>query len=114
MNKPKIVHITSSLQRGGAEQVLVTLIKGLQHAFHQTVIYLHDGPHRATIENLGVTCIPLRGYFSLYDPWLFLQLHTILKKIQPDLIHTLLWAATIAGRVAGRFLRIPVVSVYHG
>lgn len=114
MNKPKIVHITSSLRCGGAEQVLVTLIAGLRSSFVQTVIYVHDGPCRAMIEQLGVECIPLRGYFGVYDPWSFWRLRALLKKIKPDLIHTLLWAATVIGRAVGYTLRIPIVTVYHG
>lgn len=114
MNKYKIVHITSSLCRGGAEHVLHSLVHGLQQSYEQTVIYMHDGPYRIDIERLGIPCIKVSGLLMQYDLLFFVRLYQVIKRINPDLIHTLLWAGTIAGRVIGSLLSIPVVSMYHG
>ena len=63
-----IVHFTSSLKRGGAEVILSSLVRGLSNSFDQTVLYIHDGPHRHTIERLGVICIQIQGIVNIYDP----------------------------------------------
>ena len=110
----KLVHFSSSLKRGGAEAILSSLVHGLQDSFDQTVLYIHDGPHRHTIEQLGITCIQIRGTISTYDPLFVMRLYKLVRTLKPDLIHTLLWAATVSGRVIGHMLAIPVVTVYHG
>lgn len=114
MNKSKLVHITSSLQRGGAELVLSRIVRGLCTAFDQTVIYIHDGPQRAEIESYGVQCIQITGAMQTYDPFFFYRLYVLIKQLSPDLMHTLLWAATVSGRCIGTMLSVPVVSMYHG
>ncbi len=110
----RLVHFTSSLKRGGAEAILSSLVQGLQHSFNQTILYIHDGPHRHTIERLGVNCIQVQGVVSTYDPLFLMRLYKIVCTLKPDVLHTLLWAATVSGRIVGRMLNIPVVSVYHG
>jgi len=114
MNKPRIVHFTSSLKRGGAEGILYSLVAGLQDSFEQTVLYIHDGPYRHKLDALGIKCIKISGVFHTYDPGIFIRLYRELRRIRPHLMHTLLWAATVTGRVVGRLLAIPVVSIYHG
>jgi glycosyltransferase involved in cell wall biosynthesis len=98
---------------GGAERVLCTLVKGLAQDFDQTVIYVHDGPMRAELVALGIPVVQVQGLFTRYDPWFFVRLYRAVRKVQPDLVHTLLWAANVAGRIIARMLRIPVVSAYH-
>jgi len=110
----KIVHFTSSLKRGGAEAVLNSLVHGLQGSFDQTVLYIHDGLHRHTLEQQGIVCIQIYGIIGVYDPFFLMRLYKIMHALKPDLIHTLLWAAIVSGRVVGRMLNIPVVTVYHG
>lgn len=113
MNRPNLLHITSSLLVGGAERVLCTLVKGLAQDFDQTVIYVHDGPLRAELVALGIRVIQVQGKFMRYDPWFFIRLFTAVRVLQPDLIHTMLWAANVAGRLVARMLGIPVINAYH-
>lgn len=107
--KIKIVHFTSSLKMGGAEAVLCDLVHSLDHkTFEHAVIYIHDGPHRQCLQALGVP-----HYQIKYDPLFFINLMCSIQKIRPDIIHTLLSVANIMGRIAGKFLAIPVVSAWH-
>ncbi len=99
---------------GGAEQVLCSLIERLNSdEFEQQVIYFHDGPHVQTLKNLGVPVYKISGALCLYDPIFCWRLFRLLKKLQPDCLHTLLWSANFFGRVFARLLRIPCVSVVH-
>lgn len=110
----KVLHITSSLKIGGAEAVLCDLVKNLDtNRFEHHVIYFHEGPHLATIQKLGVATYHVQGLVSLYDPFFLIRLYRTVKKINPDLVHTLLWAANVSGRLVGTWLKIPVISSFH-
>lgn len=110
----KIVHIITSLKRGGAESLLVDfLAHPLSAKAEHTVIFFHDGPNRTRLEELGITCYPIKGAFCLYDPLFFLRLYMLVKKLRPACIHSWLWSANIASRIVGTLLRIPVLNSFH-
>lgn len=109
----RILHITSSLGIGGAESVLYYLIKHLQSDAEHMVIAFHDGPYREKLHACGIQVIVLRGLVVRYDPIFFIKLFWHIKQIQPDCIHSLLWAANVTARIIGRMLAIPVISAMH-
>jgi len=112
--KIKLLHVTSSLKIGGAEAVLVNIIKKLgDREFDHHVIFFHDGPNVEQVERLGAKVYRVKGIVSLYDPVFFMRLFFLIKKLSPNIIHSLLWSANIAARVIAWFLQIPNVSVYH-
>lgn len=112
--KIKLVHITSSLKMGGAETVLCDLIEHLgSQQFEHIVIYFHEGELLERLRSNGVRVYKVRGLWCMYDPFLFVRIYRLIKKIKPDCIHSLLWAANVTARIVGAFLRIPVVSVFH-
>jgi glycosyltransferase involved in cell wall biosynthesis len=113
MKKIKLLHITSSLKTGGAEKLLCDLITHLDPIFDHEVIYFHDGPHRKTIEAMNIQTHHIEGVVSIYDPIFFSRLYKLTKKINPDIIHTQLWAGNNAGRIVGKLLNKPVISVLH-
>ena len=109
-----IAHFISSLAHGGAEQVLITLVQELQkRGYCQAVLYIHDGPHRATLAQLGIATYQMKGVFFRYDPFFLLRVIVCLWKLKPHLLHTSLWMANLAGRIAARALRLPIVHAYH-
>lgn len=112
--KIKLLHITSSLKIGGAEAVLCDLVQNMDHAlFEHHVIYFHDGPHRAKLQEQGIAVHHIKGALFLYDPLFIIRLYRIIKEINPDCIHSLLWSANIAGRIMARLLGIPIVCAMH-
>jgi glycosyltransferase involved in cell wall biosynthesis len=114
MKKIKLLHMTSSLKIGGAEAVLCDLIANLDaDQFEHAVIYFHDGPHIKCLKNLGISTHQIKGCVSLYDPIFLFRLYSLVLHIKPDVIHTLLWAANVAGRIVGNQLNIPVISAHH-
>jgi len=112
--KKKIVHYITSLKWGGAEYILYQLVKSFLFEYHQTVLYVYDGPYRKKLEKLGINCVQVSGFLSTYDPFFWYQSYGLIKNISPNLIHTALWSSTIVGRIVGKLLSIPVISVYHG
>ena len=112
--KTKLLHVTSSLKIGGAETVLCDLIDGLgTQNFEHHVIFFHDGPRADQLRTMGVPLYHITGFVSLYDPIFFFRLFRAIKKLQPDCIHSLLWAANVSSRVIARMLSIPHICVYH-
>lgn len=114
MVRKKLLHVTSSLKIGGAETVLCDLIEGLgNREFEHHVIYFHGGPWEERLRSLGVPLYHVRGFISLYDPLFFFRLFRMIKKLRPDLIHSLLWSANVTSRVVAWLLSVPHVCVYH-
>lgn len=110
--KIKIAHVISSLKIGGAEAVLVDLIRALpQHEHH--VIYFHGGPHEQSLRDLGIFLYHIKGIVCLYDPFFWLRLVRIVRKLQPDILHGSLWAANFAVRMIGLMLKVPTMCALH-
>lgn len=114
-NSPiKVVHVISSLKRGGAEKWLVDMVGLLHdHGIVQKVIYFHAGPHENDIKSLGIESKLVRGLLFRYDPVFFIRLFAVIIRERPNIIHSSLWAANFIARIIGKFLRIPVVTTHH-
>lgn len=110
----KLLHIISSLEVGGAQAVLCDLIEHLDsEQFEHKVIYFHAGPHSARLQALGVQMYQVDGALFRYDPVFFIRLFKLVRRLKPDCIHSLLWAANVSSRVVGRMLGIRVISALH-
>jgi glycosyltransferase involved in cell wall biosynthesis len=111
MNGPvRVAFVINSLGTGGAErQLALTVAEIDRDRFDPVVVTLfHAGAFRAEVERAGV---------EVHDLGLPKDLRTAVKGVrdplaalQPDVIHTAMFEANVAGRLAGRRLRVPVVS----
>jgi glycosyltransferase involved in cell wall biosynthesis len=85
----KIAFLIPSLECGGAERQLVTLVKALdKKGFDITVLCFYpDGPLEKDLEDSGVKIISLekRGRWDVFS-FLWRLIH-YLKNLQPDLLH---------------------------
>lgn len=109
-----IVHIISSLERGGAQAVLYDLVRGLaQEGYTQSIIYFHDGPYTKRFADAGIPLYRVQGFILSYDPLALYRLYIIIKRCKPSGIHTILWAANWMGRIVARWLRIPCIASLH-
>lgn len=105
----RIVHVISSLKRGGAETVLASLLKHpLCDSIEHHVIYFHDGPLRQQLQKKNI-----RLYHIRYSPLFFFRFLYQMHAINPHGIHALLWFAIVSSSIVGFFLRIPVMAVFH-
>lgn len=114
MKKIKVVHLISSLKIGGAEALLVDLIRtlGVQQYEHH-VIYFHHGVHENRLRQLDIATYNVVGALSLYDPVFFIRLYRLIRDIKPDVIHSSLWAANFSARILGPILNIPTICAIH-
>jgi glycosyltransferase involved in cell wall biosynthesis len=110
----RLLHIISSLKRGGAESVLVDLLRSLPHdQYEHHVIYFHDGPNRLHIQALGIATYHIRGLLYRYDPSFWWRLSYHVATINPDVIHSALWMASLSARILAAYCAIPLICSVH-
>lgn len=109
--KPRIVLLIPTLDRSGAEKQLTLLAIGLpKDEFEVSVIALTRGGPLA--EDLAAGGIPLTviGKRSKFDPFSLMRLRSELRRQQPQILHTWLFAANSYGRMcAGTVPRTKIV-----
>lgn len=122
--KPYILHVIPTLDSGGAERQLLTYLSQpvLKDTFRHTVVMINvSNPHTDIPENFHVSDFEKHGIEviglglpgsrnvlkSIY------ALSKLIRKRRMDLIHTQLLWANIAGRIAGRFNGVPVISSFQ-
>lgn len=103
-----IIHIIPTLVRGGAEKQLVLLARGLpRDEFQVEVITLSaDGPLRAELEAAAIPVTAIGKRWKI-DPSAFARLTRELRRRQPALVHTWLFAANSYGRAAASRAGVP-------
>ncbi|MGL4860552.1 MAG: glycosyltransferase family 4 protein [Enterobacteriaceae bacterium] len=104
----KISHIITGLENGGAENMLLKLLIGIdKRRFDVNVISLTNrGVLAEQFEAAGVpvvTCNMQPGKFMLFG---FISLLRHLHSLKPDIIQTWLYHADMLGGIAGRLLGI--------
>ena len=105
----RVVYVIDSLAVGGAERSLASMAPELVAGGAQlTVVALHRRAGlRDELLEAGAHVVEIDGGSRRTWP---LQLVDIIRAVQPDLVHTTLFEANQAGRVAARWTRRPVVS----
>ncbi|MBA7597473.1 D-inositol-3-phosphate glycosyltransferase [subsurface metagenome] len=101
-NKVKILQLITSLNIGGTEHYLLSLVQRLnKRKYEVRVGYLKErGPLAEAIEREGISLYPLSC------PW---RLFLFLRKERIQLLHTYLYRANIMGRIIGRIAGVPVI-----
>ncbi|MBI5390620.1 glycosyltransferase [Candidatus Woesearchaeota archaeon] len=112
--KPKILHLITGLDIGGAERFLLNLLPELAKDFDVQIAYLKGkGTLVDAFQKRGicVTHIPMR---AMVDPLCLVNLITFLNKEKPDILHMHLFRAELYGTIAGKITGVPVfVSSKH-
>ncbi len=72
------------------------------------VVLTHTGPREAELRAAGVP-VHLIGKRSKFDPRAYARLKAKLVELQPDIVHTWLFAANSYGRMAARAAKVPVI-----
>jgi len=108
MNRKKLIHVTASLDQGGAETVLFNLVRGLLPFYDQQVISFRNGPFNQRIAALGVPVIVLPAGFLRFS-----VLYRMVCVQRPDVIHSLLWSSNAIMRFYARVFKIPLICAIH-
>ncbi|MBN8568911.1 MAG: glycosyltransferase [Ignavibacteria bacterium] len=105
----KICYIISNLSIGGAQLLLFDIINNLKNEnLEITVITIDSGYYIKKFENEGINVIDIKSR-GLINPLIFLKLKKILKKIQPDIVHTHLLKADFYGRIVAKWIKVPLI-----
>jgi glycosyltransferase involved in cell wall biosynthesis len=114
--KYKIVYVIDGLSMGGAERLMVPILKYLSRTdFDAYVCALQskDGnPMADEIRALGipVRCLDIK---HLRDRHALPRLIKYLREVDADLVHTQLEFANILGNISAKFLHLPSVCTIH-
>jgi glycosyltransferase involved in cell wall biosynthesis len=114
MTLPLVLHTITELNYGGAEQLLVNMLRYASQsatpAFRHQVVTLYDGdtPLAQQIRQIGIPVVDLqmKGNGRFAAPLRFWQL---IRRERPFIIHNWLYHASLMGRTLGRLAQTPVI-----
>ncbi|MFQ5639063.1 MAG: glycosyltransferase [bacterium] len=108
-----VLHIIHTLELGGAEKFLLSVARSTKDIVNVKIcsMYGHDHLTKA-FETENITTIRLNRK-NKFNPLIILELSKIIKSVQPDMIHTHLFFATIYGRIAAKMSGVPVITTEH-
>jgi glycosyltransferase involved in cell wall biosynthesis len=115
MNSPqskrcKLALIIPTLDQGGAEKQLVLLAEHLERSRFDVVVITvtRSGHYLGRLQQAGIPVIEINKR-SKFDPLAIHRLTKCLKSIQPDIVHTWIFAANAYGRYAAIKAKVPVI-----
>lgn len=113
---PRVLHIITDLDIGGAETALLDLIRSARDCEHHVLSLSTIGPVGARISKLGCEVEALGMRRAPTDVLRFGSLIRRIRRWSGDLVHTWMIHANVVGGLAARAsLRVPIVwSLRHG
>jgi glycosyltransferase involved in cell wall biosynthesis len=108
--KKKIVHFIFNLSRGGAETMMVRVIKELPEYEH-VVVTLFPGNHFGDeLQCKKWVCLNIRSLFML--PLAFFKFRRLVNKEKPGFVHSHLFWPTLVARLSMP-KKIPLITTIH-
>ena len=108
--KKKIVHFIYNLGRGGAETMMVRVIKELDEYEHVVVTLFPMNHFGSELQCNKLICLNLKSLYQL--PLALFRFKKLLQKEKPDLVHThLFWPTAIARLTVPK--KIPLLTTIH-
>ncbi|MBN1993495.1 MAG: glycosyltransferase [Anaerolineae bacterium] len=107
----KLFHLITELSVGGAQKALFRLLKYLDRDRFAPVVaclYNGEGTVATEIRNLDIPVFDL-GMTAKWRGDALGRLYRLLRREQPDILHTWLFHANLPGRVLGRLAGVPVI-----
>jgi glycosyltransferase involved in cell wall biosynthesis len=108
--RTRVVYLAHTLAVGGAEEMILNLVRHLPAAFEPVVVCIDQpGPIGAEIQNTGVTFHSLGLRPGLRRPFDLIRLQQFIHGLEPTIVHTFLLTASLYGRFAAMLARVPIV-----
>jgi glycosyltransferase involved in cell wall biosynthesis len=110
----RVLHFITTLDRGGAENALLDLLPRLNRDRVRTAIAWLKGPGELApeFERRGIPTVPL-GMRGLWDARVLVGAAALARRLKPDIVHTHLFKADVAGAFAAKSARAGLVSTKH-
>lgn len=107
----RILHIITGLDVGGAELALFRLLSRLGPSYRSQVASLTNmGDVGKHIQGLEIPVHVLGMKPGMPNPLALLRLAGMIKKLQPDLVHTWMYHANLIGGLAARMAGFPALA----
>jgi len=111
-----IVYVIESLERGGAEGLLASIVKKIDKARFSPVVVSLSGKVslKREIESAGIPVFVL--HMKEYTHWLYavISLWRIIRRKNADIVHTHLFFANIYGRIAAKISGVKqIITTLH-
>ena len=108
--RARIVYMAHAFMVGGAEEMVLNLIRHLPDRFEPIVCCINDaGPIGEEIRRTGVPFHVLHLDPGIWRPWHVLGIARHLRELQPDIVHTFLLTASLYGRLGAIIAGVPIV-----
>lgn len=108
-----VVHILPTLGVGGAERWVVDLVNNSSSQFRYTIIVFFNELTLAKeifSKHVEVRTVLKTDKFGF---GFIRRLQKILQELEPDIVHTHLFAGDFWGRIAARSLAVPIITTEH-
>jgi glycosyltransferase involved in cell wall biosynthesis/GNAT superfamily N-acetyltransferase len=109
MTRLKVVYVITGLYIGGAEKLLLNQLRCIdRRRIEPVVVTLAGGDMFEEFARAGVRVenVAIRGAFDLGGAF---RLRAIIRREQPDVVHTHLFHADLLGRLVARWCGVPVI-----
>ncbi len=108
--RPRVVYLAHRFMIGGAEEMVLSLVRHLPARFEPLVCCIADaGPIGQEIKRTGTPVAELGLNPGLRRPLDVNGIRRYLRETRPDIVHTFLLTASLYGRLAAILERVPVV-----
>jgi glycosyltransferase involved in cell wall biosynthesis len=105
-----VVYLAHAFMVGGAEEMVLNLVRHLPDRFEPIVCCINEaGPIGEEIRRTGVPFHVLHLHPGLRRPWHVLGIARRLRELQPDIVHTFLLTASLYGRLGAILAGVPVI-----
>ncbi len=116
MTKLRILHVITCLPVGGAERLLLDVLRSLDSIQFESEVCCIQGRGKLAneVEEMGITLHDLgRMRRKHFDFGAILALRRLIKERRIDLVHSHLYHANLYGRLAAWQERIPAIASVH-
>jgi glycosyltransferase involved in cell wall biosynthesis len=109
-NRIRVVYLAHTLAVGGAEEMVLNLVRHLPPRFEPMVCCINSaGPMGEEIRRTGTRVSVLGLTPGWRHPWHLAGLRRYLRDVRPSIAHTFLLTASLYGRLAAMLERVPIV-----
>ncbi len=116
--RPRVAYLITNSEIGGAQSHVADLLKAFEGRVDATLLAGGEGPLFAAAAAAGARTIRLSLLDNALSPWRAIatlrQVVRGLREARPDLIHVHSAKAGALGRLAARWLGVPVIYTVHG
>jgi glycosyltransferase involved in cell wall biosynthesis len=110
MPRPHVVYLAHTLTVGGAEEMVLNLVRHLPGEFDRSVVCIdRPGPIGEEVRRTGTPLSALGLVPGLTRPADLLHLQRFLQQCAPTIVHTFLLTASLYGRFAAMQAGVPII-----